>query len=155
VIPAGSAVGPTSDPDRAAQRWRRRRPPPLQHQGRAFDALRRQHQLLAEGVEAQPFRQPVEQRGAAKRRLERGEPAPDRRLAQPERAAGRAQRAVARDREKHAGIVPIHRGRAVGIGHDTKTYRGSPILSIFEIIMCRYDRNRQSCRLRSSERRNR
>src|SRR5689334_9082640 len=117
--------------------------PPLQRQGGILKLLGGGEQGLAGGVEAQPLRQPAEQRGPAERRLERGEPPSDRRLAQTEGATGSPQRTTTRDGEKDASVIPVDRGAAVGIRHDTETYRRVSILSITEIIMWRYDpRNR-------------
>jgi hypothetical protein len=68
--PGGAFAG--RYPHRTAQLRRGRRAPPLQRQHRVFDALCRRDQLLADGVEAQPLGQAVEQSLSAKTGLEHG-----------------------------------------------------------------------------------
>src|SRR5580704_3657885 len=97
------------DPYRPAQCRRCRCAPPLQHQRRMFDTFRCGNQMLAGGVEAQPLGQAVEQSRPTERRLECRETSADRRLAQPQRTTGGAQRPVSSDREEDTNIVPIHR----------------------------------------------
>ena len=68
--PGGAFAG--RYPHCTAQLRRGRRAPPLQPQYRVFDSLCRRDQLLADGVEAQPLGQAVEQNLSAKTGLERG-----------------------------------------------------------------------------------
>src|SRR5262249_13857314 len=74
-----------------------------------LDALGLGHQLLADGVEAQPLGQAIEQTRPAKTGLEGGQSAGDGRLAQPERPPGGTHRALPADAEEHPDIVPAHR----------------------------------------------
>ena len=118
------ALGPFPDrnADRAAQRRRAGDAAPFKRQRRAFEPLGGSDQGLAGGVEAQTVGQAVEQCRTTERLFECREPPTDRGLAQAERPAGRAQRPVTGNSEKHASVVPIDRAGPVDSNHDTVPY---------------------------------
>src|SRR6516162_10361983 len=96
------------NPHGAAEYRRRRGMAPFEGKGGVFQLLGGLDQCRASSINPQPLRQSVEQRRTAKGGLERGETPADRRLTQPERSPCGPQRAVPRDRQKDASVIPIH-----------------------------------------------
>src|SRR5207244_13368635 len=81
----------------------------LEEQCCALQLFHGRYQCVASGIQPQALKQPVKQSPPAESRLEPGQSAANRRLAQPQRATGGAQRSMTGDAEKHTNVVPIHR----------------------------------------------